>query len=511
MKISVKEFCKYILHGAFFATFLFSICLSPATINAQNSNSPLLDPNGNQAVNGQFLEDENAKTIVIEQLLNKKPGDSKKEEAAQKSGCTPAFYDGFESGSYLPTWTVGDGSNIKNVNTTDPAVGTYSLAITGAFGRHFKGLAGIFPAAQPSEMSWWLKPTSAGHHHNYVVVGDANISSNAGILFMYYNVTGGGFLFYVNGSNNIVVPVNIGPWYFIEIKDIDWTNKHFDIYIDGNLIQSDFPFRSQASTDIAQVHLYNFSSGSTGNWDDINIGCSAMQIVPTISQTDEDGDGTPDITDPCACGDPLNIIDGGGNITHFHDFVLVNSGPGETWQITALNSGAIFDAGLVAIPLNTVLPEISPGVYKLDLYHPSGVGFNVTVDRTAGGGPFPLVTGGTCNAAICGSQAIPTMGEWGLIILALLLLTFATVFMMGRKTAVAGFGTVSSNGAGIPFNKAAFGKMLAIVMVVLAAVFATAVGVFGYEMTTADLPGSLIAGPIAAYLLHMLIPQKKES
>ncbi len=227
---------------------------------------------------------------------------------------------------------------------------------------------------------------------------------------------------------------------------------------------------------------------------------------PTISQTDSDGDGNPDITDPCACGDPLNIIDGMGQITHFHDFVLVVSGPGETWQITALNSGAIFDNGLVAIPLNTPLVEISPGVYKLDLWHPVGVGFNVTVDRTAGGGPFPLVTGGTCNA--CPLVGIPAMGEWGLIILALLLLSFATVFMMRRQTAIAGFGNVTSQSSGIPFDKASFAKMLVYVMIGLAAAFAVAVSAFGYEMTAADVPGSLLAGPALAYLLHLVLSKK---
>ncbi len=249
-------------------------------------------------------------------------------------------------------------------------------------------------------------------------------------------------------------------------------------------------------------------------FDDFDISSDIMltlkaNVAPAISQTDEDGDGTPDITDPCACGDPLNIIDGGGNITHFHDFVLVNSGPGETWQITALNSGAIFDNGLVAIPLGTTLPEISPGIYKLNLWHPVGVGFNVTVDRTAGGFPFPLMTGGTCNA--CPVLGIPAMGEWGLIVLALFLLSFATVSMMRRQTALVGAGNMATQSKGIPFDRSSFGKMLVYVMIGLAATFVLAVSVFGYEMTAVDLPGSLIAGPALAYLLHLLFSVKSHS
>lgn len=102
------------------------------------------------------------------------------------------------------------------------------------------------------------------------------------------------------------------------------------------------------------------------------------------------------------------------------------------------------------------------------------------------------------------------MGEWGLIILALLVLSFGTVFMMRRQTAMAGAGNVSmSQNSGIPFDRASFGRMLAEVAVGLAATFSIAVLGFGYEMTNADVPGALIAAPIAAYLLHLLFGAKK--
>ena len=106
--------------------------------------------------------------------------------------------------------------------------------------------------------------------------------------------------------------------------------------------------------------------------------------------------------------------------------------------------------------------------------------------------------------------AVPTMGEWGLIILALLVLSFGTVFMMRRRASLAGAGNVSmSQSGGIPFDRASFGKMLAVVMIGFVAIVAISVLVFGYEMTNADVPGSLIAGPIAAYLLHLLFGAKK--
>ena len=44
---------------------------------------------------------------------------------------------------------------------------------------------------------------------------------------------------------------------------------------------------------------------------------------------------------------------------------------------------------------------------------------------------------------------------------------------------------------------------LALVALVVFAIFTIAIQFFGYELTSADIPGSLIAIPILAYLLHL--------
>jgi hypothetical protein len=227
-----------------------------------------------------------------------------------------------------------------------------------------------------------------------------------------------------------------------------------------------------------------------------------MGTCPTVSRTSAND---PTSFDPCSCGDPLNYYDGNGDITYFHDFVEVTSSTGETWEVTAVSAQAYSDNGITNIVIGDVLTETSPGsgIYRIDLFHPPGVGFTMTVDRTAGGGPFPLMEGGTCAAC----QQVPTLGQWGLILLSLLILTFGVVALRNRQMVLAGAGT-SSFPTGIrqmPFDGASFRRMLVVVMVGLAVVFATAIGFFGYEMTTADVPGSLVAGPMLAYLLHLLV------
>ena len=104
--------------------------------------------------------------------------------------------------------------------------------------------------------------------------------------------------------------------------------------------------------------------------------------------------------------------------------------------------------------------------------------------------------------------AIPTVGEWGLILLGFLVTIFGVVAIrqselqlaVSKKTISPSF----SFPTGLPFDKAVFSKMLVMVLIGLAMVFTLAVSTFGYEMTSADVPGCLVAGPLLAYLLQLL-------
>ncbi|MCB0522817.1 MAG: IPTL-CTERM sorting domain-containing protein [Saprospiraceae bacterium] len=166
---------------------------------------------------------------------------------------------------------------------------------------------------------------------------------------------------------------------------------------------------------------------------------------------------------------------------------------------------------------NTYLGDVGSSVTQpFEVNVPAGATFTVVMTNTSSQQICdysftlnPSNPGVVISGAGCGGAAVPTMGQWGLIILALLTLSFGTVFLMRSRMAVAGAGNVSM-GSGIPFDKSSYGKMLAAVMASVAVVFAVAVAAFGYEMTSADVPGSLLAGPVLAYLLHLLVPSRKE-
>ncbi|MGK0388560.1 MAG: hypothetical protein ACI94Y_001290 [Maribacter sp.] len=161
----------------------------------------------------------------------------------------------------------------------------------------------------------------------------------------------------------------------------------------------------------------------------VTINIPECIIIPTIAYDDANGDGTPDITDPCDCTDPLNpdpaVVSGPGGGEVFHELVTVTSAPGETWTMDATTTGAL-DATGAALVLPAAMTEISPGVYTLDFYHEINVGYAGDFSN----GTSTLAIGNTCIAT-CAS--VPALGEWGLIILSLSLLNMAILFVVRRR------------------------------------------------------------------------------
>ena len=214
--------------------------------------------------------------------------------------------------------------------------------------------------------------------------------------------------------------------------------------------------------------------------------------------------------------DPTTICVGDGVDDFVNANVAGNTGSNNVWVVTDA-SGNILDPN-ATLPFNF---EGAPGgVCNLIHYTYDGTltglvaGSNISAIGGCYGMSNSIVV--TRNAAPCGAPppptaAIPTMGEWGLITFALLVLCFGLLFMMNTQPQVAGAGlattTTVSGGKNwsYPFEKGLYQKALAFTMVGLAAIFTVAIAFFGYEMTNADVPGSLIAGPVFAYLVHLMI------
>lgn len=109
-----------------------------------------------------------------------------------------------------------------------------------------------------------------------------------------------------------------------------------------------------------------------------------------------------------------------------------------------------------------------------------------------------------CSA---GGATIPTMSEWGLILFALIVFSMAVVFGTQQQQALAmgnAGGNMAAPSSKLPFDKALYLKVLPLVYLAFAVVFATMIS-FGYHLTSADIPGSLLAGGLVAYLVQFVI------
>ncbi|HEU4717450.1 MAG TPA: T9SS type A sorting domain-containing protein [Bacteroidia bacterium] len=184
--------------------------------------------------------------------------------------CGAVFYDGFESGSYAPAWTVGSASTVWSVTATNPASGTYRLEGTGADNTHMTGLSTTFASCTPSTISWDMYPNGTGAC-NYVVGGDNAVTPTNCVFFCYYTSSTNGIRFVSGSTVQYTVPV-INTWYHVEMRNINWSAHTFDIYIDNNLITTGFAFRSSSENSLTNLNLYNYTSGTFGAWDNINVG-----------------------------------------------------------------------------------------------------------------------------------------------------------------------------------------------------------------------------------------------
>jgi|GEM_PF-2524257 len=221
--------------------------------------------------------------------------------------CNPFFFDGFETGTYSPTWTLNSGIMSWSVSTSNPASGSYRLQASGGSSTHLNGLSTSFSAQTPGSVSWWIYPTG-NVSTSYVVLGNSSVSANNCISFCYWQGSGGNIRFV--SSSNFDYPCTPDQWYHIEMRNINFAAHTFDIYINGNLQQTGFPFRSNTQNDLSVIHLYNYNNG-TGIWDNITVGnASPLQLSSVVNNVSCNGgnNGSVNLTASSSNPGPLSYL-----------------------------------------------------------------------------------------------------------------------------------------------------------------------------------------------------------
>ena len=198
-----------------------------------------------------------------------------------------SFSDGFESGNWSPTWSNVSGTYTRNVITTNPAVGTYCLQQSGS-GGHASGLVAVFPSSQPSTISWRVRYDATTASGAYFVCGDATTTGSNCVTFCYIN-SGANVRFY--SATGLNTPSVANTWYHVEMRNINWVNRTYDIYIDGVLRQSAWPFRTSTMTSMDRIYLYNIAS-MTAYYDEILVDGAPVSLNPVLTNPNCGGDST---------------------------------------------------------------------------------------------------------------------------------------------------------------------------------------------------------------------------
>ena len=121
-------------------------------------------------------------------------------------------------------------------------------------------------------------------------------------------------------------------------------------------------------------------------------GCSTSTMTTVTVSTPQEAN----VADPCDCGNPNNVP----TPTNYfnHDYILINSNPGEVWTLTNTVGTTLYTVTYVngapvvtALPNTFTIPENpnNPGQYFMPVWFVANAGWGVNVSN----GLFNLVTG----------------------------------------------------------------------------------------------------------------------
>ena len=202
--------------------------------------------------------------------------------ASDNTATTLPFEDGFEDGLWGRWWqSWGNGSREVLSGLAPNGNKSFHFHFDGP-ADHFTGIHQIFPfGTQPGYVSFWTQPGPENEATSYMVLLDLYlVLDNLGLryeiadfIWFFANANG---RFYINDDvgGNQAVQYAEGQWYHIEFRDINWQAKHFDYWVNNQLIQANIPFRQPENTSgIAYTLTYNYSP-------DTDLGIDAARFLP---------------------------------------------------------------------------------------------------------------------------------------------------------------------------------------------------------------------------------------
>ncbi|MBI3652969.1 MAG: CHRD domain-containing protein [Acidobacteria bacterium] len=144
---------------------------------------------------------------------------------------------------------------------------------------------------------------------------------------------------------------------------------------------------------------------------------------------------------------------------------------------------------------------VTPAVAQAIINNPAGFYFNVHTALSPGGvarGQLAVQSGPV-------GFTVPTLSEWGMILMSLIFVAACTFFMVGRRRAVwAGDNAVMMSDSVTPMDWRLFGKVALAVELIIALTLVL------LRAGAVDSFGALTAGLVLAYTLHLLIHRARK-
>jgi hypothetical protein len=183
------------------------------------------------------------------------------------------FAEDFEDGDFTGWQANPAGNYTLSAMTTDGAAGTLHSLMqkkTSTGSANFDGLYQTFADLRPKRVSWWGMAASSTAASGGFSLSASAAGTSDGIAFSYFKEDGTLVLLYETPASSVAIPYAANAWYHIELRNLDWTAKRFDYYVNGALVRAAAPFRASSGTAIRRLDLFNMTS-ATVYWDQITF------------------------------------------------------------------------------------------------------------------------------------------------------------------------------------------------------------------------------------------------
>lgn len=186
---------------------------------------------------------------------------------------TRYLYAGFEDGVELElegermAWSPEAGQAAIPTTTSEVAIGVASLSLTqtGGDGRS-QGLTVELAALQstPTHVSYFTRMDMLPASGAYFDLQHADFS------LVRAGFEGRSLGTEIENDERTEVEVAQGDLHQVELRNIDWPAKTYDLYVNRELVGAGLPFWTNAFS-VDRLSLYNAGGGATAGWDEIEL------------------------------------------------------------------------------------------------------------------------------------------------------------------------------------------------------------------------------------------------